>query len=184
MKIPSRLFVLALCVVALAASVNAQPMKGAVGAPDKADSTLATAPPVVGSAQFGDGSVFEIRDFSFGVENPTTIGSATGGAGAGKVKFNEFTIKKTIDKASPAFFRACATGSHYAKVTITVRKSGGDTTFDFGTVFVSGIKWVPADGPANSLEEITFLAGSMKVTADGSVSCWDQVLNKSCDGSL
>jgi hypothetical protein len=25
-----------------------------------------------------------------GVENPTTIGSATGGAGAGKIKFNEF----------------------------------------------------------------------------------------------
>ena len=47
---------------------------------------------------------FEIKDFSFGVENPTTIGSATGGAGAGKVKFNEFTIKKTSDSASPAFF--------------------------------------------------------------------------------
>ena len=29
------------------------------------------------------------------------IGSATGGAGAGKVKFNEFTIKKTTDSASP-----------------------------------------------------------------------------------
>jgi hypothetical protein len=43
---------------------------------------------------------FEIRDFSFGVENPTTIGSATGGAGAGKIKFNEFTIKKTSDVAS------------------------------------------------------------------------------------
>jgi len=35
-------------------------------------------------------SAFEIKDFSFGVENPTTIGSATGGAGAGKIKFNEF----------------------------------------------------------------------------------------------
>ena len=32
----------------------------------------------------------EIKDFSFGIENPTTIGSATGGAGAGKIKFNEF----------------------------------------------------------------------------------------------
>lgn len=28
-------------------------------------------------------------------------GSATGGAGAGKVKFNEFTITKTTDQASP-----------------------------------------------------------------------------------
>lgn len=42
----------------------------------------------------GTPGAFEIKDFSFGVENPTTIGSATGGAGAGKIKFNEFTIKK------------------------------------------------------------------------------------------
>jgi hypothetical protein len=28
---------------------------------------------------------FEIKDFSFGVENPTTIGSATGGAGPGRI---------------------------------------------------------------------------------------------------
>src|SRR5262245_18972060 len=48
---------------------------------------------------------FEIKDFSFGVENSMTIGSATGGAGAGKIKFNEFTIKKTSDSASPAFFQ-------------------------------------------------------------------------------
>ena len=47
---------------------------------------------------------FEIKDFSFGIENPTTIGSATGGAGAGKIKFNEFLITKTTDKASPNFF--------------------------------------------------------------------------------
>ena len=45
---------------------------------------------------------FEIKDFSFGVENPTTIGSATGGAGAGKIKLNELTIKKTTDTASPS----------------------------------------------------------------------------------
>ena len=47
---------------------------------------------------------FEIKDFSFGIENPTTIGSATGGAGAGKIKFNEFSITKTTDSASPNFF--------------------------------------------------------------------------------
>lgn len=35
------------------------------------------------------------------IRNAAGIGSATGGAGAGKVKFNEFTIKKTSDKATP-----------------------------------------------------------------------------------
>jgi hypothetical protein len=52
----------------------------------------------------GSNLPFEIKDFSFGVENPTTIGSATGGAGAGKIKFNEFSITKTTDSASPNFF--------------------------------------------------------------------------------
>src|SRR5262245_54118469 len=51
----------------------------------------------------GPAPALEIKDFSFSIENPT-IGSATGGAGAGKIKFNEFTIKKTTDSASPAFF--------------------------------------------------------------------------------
>jgi hypothetical protein len=31
------------------------------------------------------------------IEDPTSSESATGGAGAGKIKFNEFTIKKTSD---------------------------------------------------------------------------------------
>ena len=35
----------------------------------------------------GGGGAFEIKDFSFGIENPTTIGNATGGAGAGKITF-------------------------------------------------------------------------------------------------
>src|SRR2546428_4664293 len=67
---------------------------------------------------------FEIKDFSFGVENPTTIGSATSGAGAGKAKFNEFTIKKTVDKASPLLFRSCASGAHIKEATFTARKAG------------------------------------------------------------
>ena len=32
-------------------------------------------------------------------------GGATGGAGAGKIKFNEFSIKKVTDSASPAFYK-------------------------------------------------------------------------------
>jgi hypothetical protein len=35
----------------------------------------------------GGGGVFEIKDFTFDIQNPTTVGSATGGAGAGKIIF-------------------------------------------------------------------------------------------------
>src|SRR5215475_5837191 len=59
---------------------------------------------------------FEISSWSFGIENATSIGSATSGAGSGKAKFNEFQIKKVCDFATPAFFRNCVAGAHYKKV--------------------------------------------------------------------
>jgi len=139
-------------------------------------------------------AAFEIKDFSFGVENPTTIGSATGGAGAGKIKFNEFTIKKTSDRASPKFFKNCCAGAHYVNVYISMRKAGGDPLsagkeflqFKFGTVFTTKIDWSgPGDeGPEESL---TFVYGTLGVqyteqagtgaSADTTPAGWDQVQN-------
>jgi len=143
---------------------------------------------------------FEIKDFSFGVENPTTIGSATGGAGAGKIKFNEFTIKKPTDSASPLFFKNCCVGAHYKTVTISMRKSGGAADvsgkefvqFKFDTVFTTKIDW-SGPGDEGPEETITFVYGKLGVrytsqntSEDGApgtmgakaVAGWDQVQNK------
>ena|SRR5947209_3752224 len=119
----------------------------------------------------GSPCVFEIKDFSFGVENPTTIGSATGGAGAGKAKFNEFTIKKTVDSASPAFFKNCVTGAHYKTVTLTMRKAGGDSEssgqvflkYSYSTVFTTKIDW-SGPGDEGPEEQITFVYGALGIT--------------------
>ena len=72
--------------------------------------------------------------------------SASGGA-AGKVKFNEFTVKKTTDKASPNLLKNCVSGTHYKEAIIHVRKAGGDPKsagkpylqFKFDTVFTTKI---------------------------------------------
>jgi type VI secretion system secreted protein Hcp len=145
-------------------------------------------------------NAFEIKDFQFGVENPTTIGSATGGAGAGKIKFNEFTIKKTTDQASPLFFKNCCVGAHYQTVTISMRKSGGTADvsgkefvqFKFDTVFTTKIDW-SGPGDEGPEESITFVYGKLGVqyttqntSMDGTpgtmgaqkVAGWDQVQNK------
>ena len=53
----------------------------------------------------------EISSFSWGVTNPSSLGGGSGGAGAGKSKFNEITIKKTTDKASPELASTTAAGS-------------------------------------------------------------------------
>lgn len=140
---------------------------------------------------------FEIKDFSFGVENPTTIGSATGGAGAGKIKFNEFTIKKTTDKASPALFRNCASGAHYKTVVLEMRQVSDKNSsvfkvlqrFTFGTVFTTKIDW-SGPGDEGPEESITFVYGTLTVAYNGQTSGdssafgWDQIQNKAYTGDL
>ena len=133
-----------------------------------------------------------VDSFSFGVENPTTIGSATGGAGAGKIKFNEFQIKKTTDNASPVFFKQAAVGAHYKKAVLTLRKPGDAKpymTYTFETVFITKIDW-SGPGDEGPEESITFVFGKLVVQSDGTnadgkaakvMSGWNQVTNKSDD---
>jgi type VI secretion system secreted protein Hcp len=145
---------------------------------------------------------FEIKDFSFGVENPTTIGSATGGAGAGKIKFNEFSIKKTTDSASPAFFKNCCAGAHYKTVIIDMRKAGGDPSgagkaflrFRFETVFTTKIDW-SGPGDEGPEESITFVYGKLGVMywpqkpeggmeTVAKIAGWNQVTNRADETGL
>ncbi len=112
---------------------------------------------------------FELKEWGFSVENKTTIGSATGGAGGGKAEFPAFTIKKLVDSASPNFFRNCVAGAHYKTVTLACRKAGGDPSsagrpyikYTFGTVFTTKVEWAhDDDGPTESIE---FMYGSLKI---------------------
>jgi type VI secretion system secreted protein Hcp len=66
----------------------------------------------------------EVLSFSWGVNNPATIGGAGGGAGAGRATFHDLSFSHTIDKASPMLLKACATGVHLKDATITHRKAG------------------------------------------------------------
>lgn len=131
----------------------------------------------------------EVDSFSWGATNPTTIGSATGGAGAGKIKFNELTINKKVDRASPLFFKQMATGAHYKKAVLTVRKAGDKEpymTFTMEIAFISNMNY-GGSSPEVVNEEVTFVFGKVVVqsndrNADGSAAApvqagWDQVTN-------
>lgn len=130
-----------------------------------------------------------VESFSWGAENPTTIGSATGGAGAGKIKFNELHINKKVDRASPLLFKQMATGAHYKTAILTLRKAGEKEpymTFTMETVFISKLDY-GGGTPEHADEKITFVFGKVGVqsterNADGTLATpvttgWDQVLN-------
>jgi type VI secretion system secreted protein Hcp len=63
-----------------------------------------------------------ILDWSWGESQ--TADSASGGAGAGKVKMQDFVFTMLMNQASPQLLLACAAGKHLRKAALTGRKAG------------------------------------------------------------
>jgi type VI secretion system secreted protein Hcp len=141
-----------------------------VGDPPKGETKDATYKQGGSDPTASTNGAFEIKDFSFSIENPTTIGSGTQGAGAGKAKFNEFEITRQTDKSSPIFFKNCVAGVHYKTVTLAMRKAGGDPKssgkeflrYVFGVVFTTGIDW-SGPGDEGPEEKIKFVFGALQI---------------------
>jgi type VI secretion system secreted protein Hcp len=60
--------------------------------------------------------------FSWGCSNTAAV---SGGGGAGKATFKEFTVTKKTDSSSAQLLLRCARGNHIPKATLTCRKTGG-----------------------------------------------------------
>jgi type VI secretion system secreted protein Hcp len=106
----------------------------------------------------------ELMSFAWGANNPSTIGSSTGGAGSGKVSVSSFVIRKRSDSASPLLFQACCRGDHYPTAVVTLRKAGGTggqmpfIVYKFTTVYVDGIQWSGASGGDDTPTETVHLS--------------------------
>lgn len=138
----------------------------------------------------GHAGEIPIFSFSWGANNPTSIG-LTGGGGAGKVNLSSFNFMKKTDAGSAALFQACCTGKHFPKATITLYKAGGEKAvdflkYDFQEVFVDSIQWSGSSGGDDTpMESCSFAFGRVEMiyspqNPDGSkkgepvVGSWDQ----------
>jgi len=133
-------------------------------------------------------SCVEALSISYGVENATSIGSASGGAGSGKVKFSEFVFKKLVDRASPALFKAAALGAHFDKVRVSfVRvptKKGAITEtlrLILKLAFVTKIETAAAAGDLVT-ENVSLAYGALAFQVATGDTCFDTVSNS--DGGL
>jgi type VI secretion system secreted protein Hcp len=111
----------------------------------------------------------EIYSFSWGASNPVTIGSASTGAGGGKVSISSFNIMKKSDTASVALFLNCCKGTHFDSAHVVLRKAGGDKVeylkYDFEEVFVESIQWSgSAGGDETPTESVSFAFGKCEIT--------------------
>jgi len=130
------------------------------------------------------------------VENPTSIASATGGAGTGKAKLNPVVIEKSVDLLSESLFKICATGGHLDKMQLFVRKAGGTTiapkpylVYGFDMVFINKLEWSASEGDDAPTETVEFAYGGLALayyaqkpdgtfaTSTAAKTSWNQVTN-------
>jgi type VI secretion system secreted protein Hcp len=134
----------------------------------------------------------EVDSFSWGESNAGTTHVAGGGGGAGKVSFQDLHITKPTDKSSAALFQKCASGEHFQKCQLYVRKAGGDPSsassvfmkIELEDILVSGVQFEGAiggdgDRPAEDVT-LNFAKILFEYTAQDGESeqfSWDLVSN-------
>ena len=130
----------------------------------------------------------KILSYELGAENNINIGSISGGGGAGKATFKEFTITKSPDAATTMLFEYLTTGRHMDRLRIKDK----NMLWEFELVMIQDYAASRSDGD-DQIEETWILQfGQMRVSvfpeATGSKPgalepgefCWSRVLNDSC----
>jgi type VI secretion system secreted protein Hcp len=77
----------------------------------------------------------QLLSWSWGEVQQGASAVAGTGAGAGRVNMQDFCISKHMDSATPFLFQACASGQHFAEVTLTCQRAGGDKQEFFKVIF-------------------------------------------------
>jgi type VI protein secretion system component Hcp len=135
---------------------------------------------------------FELSSFTIDATNTVGIGSATSGAGAGKVKFEKFQFVKPVDKYTAQLFLDLSSGTKIPSIEIVVRRPGSNGVenpliqYMLKPVFLTNVH---ISGEARSATEtiqaefgaIQFVVYGQKPDGQSTVSStggWSQLTNK------
>lgn len=129
------------------------------------------------STDAGHEKWIELVSYEVGADNASSVGSKSGGAGAGKASFKKLVIEKQSDKTSPEMFLKCCLGLHVKEATLDICKSGTDPkeaylTFKFEKLFVNSIVDKGDDGSRSAdsdqddyqIERVEFSFGKLTWT--------------------
>jgi type VI protein secretion system component Hcp len=140
----------------------------------------------------GATKAFDLSSFTLDAQNSLAIGSATAGAGAGKVSFQGFSFTKPLDKYSAQLFQDLASGTRIASVEIIVRKPADNGMDDpivqyllknvgLTNIHISGASKNATETIQGAFQAISFVLygqnsnGTTPVTSTGG---WSQVTNQ------
>jgi type VI secretion system secreted protein Hcp len=113
----------------------------------------------------------ELLSYSHGVSQ-TGSGSVSSGGGrtAERCDHGDFSVVKTLDKASPKLNLSCCNGEHIKGVTVELCRAGGDKQkymeYKMSDVVVSSVRPGGSAGGGESLplEEVSFNYGKIEWT--------------------
>ena len=72
----------------------------------------------------------DVLAWSWGMAQSGSFGTG-GGGGSGKASFQSLSVTKYIDKSTPTIQLYCASGQHFKKARLTVRKAGGKDPLEY-----------------------------------------------------
>lgn len=135
---------------------------------------------------------FNVSYFTFGLQNPISIGSASSGAGAGKVTFQPLEVHAALSTFE-SLVSTASDGTHLESCSLVTRLSDGTrATFLFKLLAVQSLTVVASSTGNHSdpaqYTDIQFLYGSVQVTGaggtdDGGTTVlppgWNQITNAS-----
>ena len=139
---------------------------------------------------------FPLGSVEIGVENTVSIGSTSGGGGAGRAKFKALKIRKRPGRVSTDLFKKLVLGAHYDEVEIVLVRGGvapGATparvmTFGLKLVMAQSLDYNVADGAAAPDEALVLQFGAIRMrnyaynpetgeSTPAGEEVWSQVLN-------
>ena len=117
------------------------------------------------SSDESHGGWIEVISYSWGVSQPAR-GLATTGGQAERADFQDFTVVKTVDKASPKLALACCKGLKLDDITLELCRAGGDKekymSYKMEDVIVSSVQ--PSSGADLPTENVSFSYGKFTMT--------------------
>jgi type VI secretion system secreted protein Hcp len=115
---------------------------------------------------FKSKNAMDVLAWSWGLSNLGTFQLASGG-GAGKANFQNLSVTKYLDLATPNLMLFCANGKHITKGTLTVRKAGENPLeylkISLKNVLVSGYSTGGSGGEERITENVTLNFAEVKV---------------------
>lgn len=107
----------------------------------------------------------EVLSFSWGMSQPSSIASGTGGRSSERVNVSDFSFMKVLDAASVDLMLNCAKGQHFASAELQVHEASGEKhqflKYTMSDVIISSYQPSGSGGGDKPMESVSLNFGKI-----------------------